>query len=159
MLPLFSKEQLDELAKVEELLTPCNELAAAQPQEVGDLVQVVNDLVDKIQQLSVGQQLLVPGGWVGLQTANAVMHIVEKTAANTFAFVTCNSAAGLVYHPSVPTSDAKLKSKCSIRLDGIPVDRMSSPVVWTLLLSQWMKNPPSVRPLARPGFLLASAFL
>jgi hypothetical protein len=91
----------------------------------------------------VGQVLLVPGGWVGPQAANAVMHIVQKTSAGNYALVTCNSGSGLQYHPSEPTSAAKMKFRTCIRLENIATDRMTSPVVWSLLFTQWTKNPPS----------------
>ena len=131
------------LLDVQALLAESHSLATAQPQEAGDITKLVQEWTATVRGMAVGQTRLVPGGWVGLRASNAVAHLVIKTGAEAYAFVTCNVGAGLNYHPSRPGPPPKLLFKTAIRIADVPTARMADPAFWLLLFTQWMKQSPS----------------
>lgn len=143
LLPSFEPTHMQALLDAQKLLGEAQELATAQPQEAEDLTKLVREWIATVQALPIGHTRLVPGGWVGLRASNVVTHLVTRTGAETFAFVSCNVASGLAYHPSRPGPPPKLLRKTAIRLEGIPTARMTDPAFWGLLFTQWMRQTPS----------------
>ncbi|KAH3765213.1 nxn protein, partial [Pelomyxa schiedti] len=107
------------------------------------LTILVKKLIDDIKLLRVGDVLLVPGGWQGQLHSSWVYHIIECTGENQYAFITCNTGQGLEYHPSNPKDSAKMLFKTCIRIEHVPVSRITNPALWTMLLAMWTKSPPS----------------
>ena len=91
-----------------------------------------------------GKPLLLPGGWAGLVSRASVMHIVERTGSDEYAFVTCNTGSGLQYHQSTPCDSSetppKLKYRASMRIERVPGVRMRDAGFWTMLFSQWLNE-------------------
>ena len=79
--------------------------------EAGDLRTLAMAYGKNIEELEEGAMLFMPGGWQdGNGVDTNVMHIVERTGADAFAFVTCNTCEGIEYHPSTARFLPKVKS-------------------------------------------------
>eukprot|EP00049_Salpingoeca_infusionum_P014496 m.271712 g.271712 ORF g.271712 m.271712 type:complete len:4223 (+) comp15683_c19_seq1:207-12875(+) len=136
--PLLKEAEYKALKQVLECLEQCHELTASQnPEKPAPLVQ---EHIKSVKELQVGEFMFVPGGWIGLRSANAVMHIIERTGAAMYAFITCNASSGLDYHPSMPVLE-KIKYKTCIKVDQVAQDKITDPVFWTILFGQWMQEP------------------
>ena len=61
---------------------------------------MVQGWIEKIAALPVGGILVVPGGWIGVTNINTLLHLVEKTSAGVFSFVTCNAGPCSFCKPS-----------------------------------------------------------
>lgn len=48
-----------------------------------------------MEKLQDGHQMFVPGGWEGLNSTGSLYHVLARTGPDTYAFTTCNPAAGL----------------------------------------------------------------
>jgi hypothetical protein len=142
-LSLFSAEDRQTLLKGCALLKQCSDLAAVEVKKIDQLGQLLMQWNTQIGNLPIGQPMLVPGGWTGTTSVASVLHVVIKTEEGIFSFVTCNAGAGLRYHPSSGESPPNLKFKTCLRIDNIPLERFSDLGFWTLLFSQWMKQPAS----------------
>jgi hypothetical protein len=152
---------IDESAQIAEVAS-----SVQKPEQLPDMLQTC---VNAVRNLAVGgRPMLIPGGWLGLLSDGAVMHIVYRTGADAYSFVTCNTGDGLQYHASTPCdSDAtppKIKYATSMRLDDVPSARMLDAGFWLMLFTQvrarrvrvvvaradcvctrvqWIKQPPS----------------
>ncbi len=138
-LSLFGDGDLRKLEAGLPLLKACIDLSTAEVKDMGGFQEVLLKLVADIQALAPGETLLVPGGWDGNTGSSTVVHLVERTGAEAYAFVSCNAGQGLVYHPSTPAEAPKIKYKTCLRLEHIPAARMASTAFWATALSQWMK--------------------
>eukprot|EP00624_Nannochloropsis_granulata_P005047 evm.model.NODE_35720_length_30909_cov_25.476009.5 len=138
-LTLFGDTDLRKLEEGMPLLKACVELSTAEVKDVSSFQEVLLKLVADIQALQLGQTLLVPGGWDGNTGSSTVVHLVERTSQEAYAFVTCNSGQGLAYHPSTPAEAPKIKYKTCLRVENILGARMASTAFWATALSQWMK--------------------
>jgi hypothetical protein len=143
LLPSFNEEHIRALMNVQDMLAEAHGVATAQPQEADDISTVVKEWTETLRALAVGQTRMVPGGWVGLRSSNALTHLVMKTGPETYAFVTCNVGSGLNYHPSRPGPPPKMLYKTAIRINDVPVSRMTDPAFWLLFFTQWMRQTPS----------------
>ena len=103
-LGLLSDAEAGVVAHVRQLLRAAHPVAAQEPQEPKDLLKVVGEWTAALARVPVGATVLCPGGWAGLTSSGAVMHVLERTGEGTFAFVTCNAGEGLEYHPSAPAA-------------------------------------------------------
>eukprot|EP00941_MAST-03F_sp_MAST-3F-sp1_P004998 g4998.t1 len=143
-LPLFSSSDFDKLVLSLKLIKECQEIAGQQgqiekPEQFADFLQKWQTKLEALQQ---GQILLVPGGWVGKNSAGTVIHIIEKTAPLHYDFITCNVGKGLEYHPSSAASVSKIKYRTSIKIPDIPAIRMLDPGFWSMFFAMWLKLPP-----------------
>lgn len=84
---------------------------------------------------------------VGIVHVTGCLVCCELTSFGQFSscsVVTCNSGPeGLNYHAASARRNPKMQYKTSLRLDGIPKERVTDPAFWTIAFSQWMKMPPS----------------
>jgi hypothetical protein len=138
------------------LLKSCMDLTTTEIKDVGAFQEAIVKLVEEIRGLAVGRLMLVPGGWDGTAGASCVVHLIERTSQDAYALVTCNSGAGLGYHPCCPAEPPKIKYRTCIRQENIPAARMTSLTFWATLCSQWMKVMMMMirRGLVRPGLTL-----
>lgn len=95
------------------------------------LASLVSRHLDRLKNMKVGTKLVVCGGWLQRNGGHAVIHVVERTSENEYAFVTCNTGEGVDYHPQLSaTYYPKEKRKCSIRVPSISARRFLEPAVW-----------------------------
>ena len=145
MLSTFEEQHYQILADGQRLLKACLDIThvAAQAKAPEDIKSVIQEWVERVGNLSEGAIMLAPGGWWGMAQAGVVLHIIERTGPDRYAFVTCNSGSGIEYHPSCaadsPTTPPKIKYKTCLRIEDIPGGRMRDVGFWTIMFSLWMK--------------------
>ena len=87
-----------------------------------------------------GKPMLIAGGWLGLLSDGAVMHLVYRTASDAFSFVTCNTGNGLQYHSASPCNSdetpPKVKYATAMRIDDVPLEKMCDAGFWLMLFTQ-----------------------
>ena len=146
-LDILNLNSISNIKMIKKIFTDCAVIVNAlleSAESPSDTLQVIKKFVGDIKNQKIGERILIPGGWFGLTSMGGVLHIIERVADNSYSFITCNSGSGREYHPStiVKTEDnnIKLKYKTCLRIDGIPLDRISDIGYWTLSFSQWIKQ-------------------
>jgi hypothetical protein len=149
-LPLLGDDEFRALQDVKDMMLNAEELcqSAEKVEDANGLRLLAGAWQEKIEATAVGEMILLPGGWKdGLGRDVNLIHVVERTAADSFAFVTCNTGDGLKFHPStarVRVSEEcdtmKLKYRTCIRLEGVPAAKITSPAFLALLLSQRIQH-------------------
>ena len=132
------------------------------------LLLILSAWQEKLEELEEGKSILAPGGWSGLNGSGFLMHIVERTGKDSYAFVTLNPArgkslamfynslSGLEYHQQIAAysddTPPKHKFKVCLKIADIPGIRMKNLGFWSILFSLWMKDPPSEYHRVEVGF-------
>lgn len=98
----------------------------------------INTFVNLLGNLQMGQQLVLPGGWQGLDSAHVCLYILRRSNTdngNTYSFSVVNTGpAGLEYHPSNfdSTTGRQTKQLC-LSIWDIPRDHVIDSTFWVLL--------------------------
>ncbi|KDO28986.1 hypothetical protein SPRG_20090 [Saprolegnia parasitica CBS 223.65] len=116
--------------------------AQTQTKDAKEFTDVMGKFKDYLRDMQIGTPYIIPGGWVGKLSRNAVVYIVEKTAADEYSFTVCNRGPGSDYHPTDPTQ-LKMKVQSCATIAHVPASRMLDLSFWSLAFSLWLKNPPS----------------
>lgn len=103
-------------------------------------------------QLQIEEPTIVPGGFAS-NTTHTIMYILEKTSEDAYSFTVCNKGPGAeLYHPAKPQTTSlasdgntcdKIRVQSCVQISAIPKHRFLDMAFWTLLLSQWVRKPPS----------------
>lgn len=133
---LTAAHEFNALGKLSSMLKATGDMSVNALKNVKDKASFAAFLAEwqkTIEDLAPGNMMFVPGGWTGLTGSGALLHILEHNPDNTYSFVTCNSGAGLAYHPAKPVLErthVKMKHKTCIRINDIPKSRMLDPAFW-----------------------------
>ncbi|KAF8285120.1 hypothetical protein TcBrA4_0033550 [Trypanosoma cruzi] len=128
---------------------------AEQAQNPEQVLPVVKKAVSSVDGLAVGEWLLLPGGWNGLNAANAIYLLIHRRGPENFDVVVVNRGhEGMPYHPSWQTAE-KIVSCPILRFEGVASARLLDHTFWLLLLSLWMRSNGSG---ARSEFIRAEVF-
>ncbi|AAZ13558.1 hypothetical protein, conserved [Trypanosoma brucei brucei TREU927] len=126
--------------------------SAVNPPEV---VKVVAKVVSIVNGLSVGEWVMLPGGWTGMKSHTVIYLLIQRESAEEFNVVVVNRAAdGSEYHPSWQTRE-KIVACPFLRFDHVAGARLLDRAFWLLLLSLWMR---SNAPGPRSEFVRAEVF-
>lgn len=113
-IPSLTEDELKIVDDVRAMMSQGEQMATLltkRVKEAGDLRTLAMAYGKNIEELEEGAMLFMPGGWQdGNGVDTNVMHIVERTGADAFAFVTCNTCEGIEYHPSTARFLPKVKS-------------------------------------------------
>lgn len=97
------------------------------------LYEAVADIHGRIQSLSVGSFMLIPGGWTTGEVGHNVMYVVHKLIDSfTFAVVNTSKTQGLKYHPFFANPD--LYYKMVLYVDKIPPHKLLDGSFWFILM-------------------------
>jgi hypothetical protein len=95
----------------------------------------INMFVSIVTKIAKDQQIVLPGGWQGLDGKGHVcLYILRYHGEEKFSFTVCNTGDGLQYHPSKldPSSGLELK-QIAMTIWDIPRDRLLDSSFWVLL--------------------------
>ncbi|MCH9756958.1 MAG: DUF3638 domain-containing protein [Gammaproteobacteria bacterium] len=100
------KTQLNALAMREK-----NRLLATKPFFNEDnYSQYITNLSDEVKGLTVGQSLLIPGGWEAKPSGHAMVYRFKKKDEHTLIFEVINSGSGIRYHAQKSSTEKELFS-------------------------------------------------
>ena len=95
---------------------------------------------DRLSRLRPGDMLTFCGGWLKPPQGHAIMYSIERTSAETFAWVIINTGEATSYHPSSwhydrDESAAGPRRRCrtAVRIEGIAADKLLDEVVFYFL--------------------------
>lgn len=157
---LQSPENLRRLRQGIGFLNGAREMTLTAYKEVQDpekLAKFVQDWLQKLQGLGVGEALLCPAGWNGLTQRGTVMFLIQRGKLNdpqsrdgySFSVINAGGNDSILYHPSMATEDPeqgmhpRLKYKTCLTLSAVPRERLMQPGMWTLIFKLWLKQPAS----------------
>eukprot|EP00033_Pygsuia_biforma_P003931 GCRY01004306.1.p1 GENE.GCRY01004306.1~~GCRY01004306.1.p1 ORF type:complete len:264 (-),score=13.62 GCRY01004306.1:14-805(-) len=110
-------------------------------------IEALEGFMKKLENTQVGDTLLIPGGWAGLNTNGTVLYIIRRLTTSTCIFTICNTGEGLEYHPSSfsdgTESTPKHKFKTCLSLPDVSWDALIDPALWLILFSLWTRNSSS----------------
>lgn len=110
---------------------------AVTPKEV---LAVVDNCLQAIDALSIGEWLMLPSGWIGLKSYTILYLLLRRTAPEVFQlFVVNRSGDGALYHPRWQTAE-KIVSCPILRFDRVGRERLTDRTFWLLLHSLWMRQ-------------------
>ncbi|OQS06902.1 hypothetical protein THRCLA_20266 [Thraustotheca clavata] len=135
-------EQDERVKDVAEKLRNAVPWAQMEVKDAKEFTDAMGKFKDYLFNMEMGTTYVIPGGWSGKTTRNAMLYIVEKTGEDEYSFTVCNRGPGSEYHPTDPTQ-YKMKVKSCVTIQNIPGSRMLDLSFWSLTFSLWMKDPPS----------------
>ena len=86
----------------------------------------------RLLNLKIGDQLVIPGGWIAPKGGHAIMHVITYDDINSYSFTICNMGAGINYHPATIKDYPKDKFRTSICIKSIPTQRFLDDAFWYL---------------------------
>jgi hypothetical protein len=90
------------------------------------LKKIGDHISEAIQNLALGESLLLPGGWSPRKkSGHAILYEVTRDEKGTYSFAVYNTGQGLKNHPSV-LHDSKQKFQGYIEIEGIAYDKITS---------------------------------
>ena len=138
----FDTQDIVVFKQLMKYLVDFRDLASTQIKEAAEFLPFLTDFSSRIDALQIGEMMMVPGGWDGATSSGTLTHIIERTAEETFSFVTCNGGcSGIEFHPSTSTESGKLQFKTCIRIDAITSSKIKDKAFWSTMFSLWMKQP------------------
>ena len=138
----FLPNEITILHQLSTYLNDYQQLATKEIKQSTEFLPFLAEFSAKIDALEISQLLFVPGGWEGATSSGSLTYIIERTAEETYSFITCNGGcSGIEFHPSTSNSNGKLKYKTCIRLDNIPSDKLKDKAFWSTMFSLWLKKP------------------
>jgi Variant SH3 domain. len=101
----------------------------------GLFLSFINMFVSIVSKIAKDQQIVLPGGWQGLDGKGHVcLYILRYHGEEKFSFTVCNTGDGLQYHPSKLDTCSGLELKqIAMTIWDIPRDRLIDSSFWVLL--------------------------
>ncbi|RHY98210.1 hypothetical protein DYB35_004616 [Aphanomyces astaci] len=132
----------DRVKAVAKHLQDAVELSRSKAGDSKEFTTVLGTFKDFLANMQVDVPYVIPGGWEGKLTRNALLYIAEKSSDNTYSLTICNRGPGIEYHPSRP-DQFKVKVQGSATIQSIPAARFLDMSFWSMTFALWLKSPPS----------------
>ncbi|RHY32657.1 hypothetical protein DYB32_002374 [Aphanomyces invadans] len=132
----------DRVKAVAQHLRDAVDLSRSKAGDTKDFTTVLGEFKRFLANMQVGVPYVVPGGWEGKLTRNAILYIAEKSTDDTYSLTICNRGPGSEYHPSRP-DQFKVKVQSCPTIEGIPASRFLDMSFWSMVFALWLKSPPS----------------
>ncbi len=95
----------------------------------------------RLEALAPGEMVTFCGGWAKPPQGHAIMYCIERTSADTFAWVIINTGEGQGFHPTSwhydseeSTAGPRQRVRSAVRIEGIASTKLIDEVVFYVLL-------------------------